>query len=133
MREFIAMPSMRRMAHGMASPWRGTSLVERIGVEESGMGDLYVSLCLVKHAPEKAKQTGVYKSGRPVSFFFAPTDGFEFQYQILKKPPSVWCAGFVGSTYEHSLEEFRAAAGYCSMAEYFRHGGRAAQVYDSSR
>ena len=109
MREVITMPNR------MASPWRGTSLVERMGVEEFSMGDLprpvHVSLCLVKHAPEKAKQTGVYKSGRPVSFFFAPPDGF--QYQILQKIPSIWCAGFDGSTYEHFLDSMLRMPQHC--------------------
>ena len=66
-------------------------------------------------------------NGRPASFFFAPADGS--QYQILQKIPPVRCAGFDGSTYGHPLEEFRE--GYCSMAEYSMHGGRAVQVYNS--
>ena len=64
-------------------------MVERMGVEEFGMGDLGVALCLVEHAPEKTKQKEMHKSGRPDSFFFAPTDGF--QYQILQKIPAIIC------------------------------------------
>ena len=76
--------------------------MERMGVEEFSMGDLNVSLCLVKHAPEKSKQRSAHKTGRPVSFFFAPSDGFPLQ--ILQKIPAIVCAGFDGSTYEHFLE-----------------------------
>ena len=76
-------------------------------------------------------KTGVYKPGRPASFLFAPADGVSDPYEA----PSAWCACFDGSTYEHFLEEFRISCGVLlrSMAEYFRHGGRAVQVYDFLR
>ena len=79
-----------------------------MGTDEFGVGGLSVAFCLVKHTPLAAqRQVGPYKNGRPASFLMVPSAAFK--WQILKKIPPVWCAGFDGSTVSmgpHLLAEY---------------------------
>ena len=118
----------------MNDPCRGTSLAQRMGAPEFSVGDMQVNIALVKHTPLGAgKTSGIYKDDRPVSFFFVPQDGFE--WQVRNKIPTVWCKRFDGSTIEDFLQDvFRdTTQRTCVVADFFSAGGRAVQMWNSIR
>ena len=118
----------------MNDPCRGTSLAERMGTSEFNVGSMRVNIALVKHTPMgTGKTSGVYKDDRPVSFFFVPSDGFE--WQVMNKIPTVWCKRFAGTTIEDFLQDvFRdTTQRACVVSDFFSGGGRAVQMWNSIR
>ena len=107
----------------MNSPWKTTSMVERLGVGEFDMGGLPVILVGVRHTRIHGK-----KGERPCSFFFMPKTP---RYQMQNRASTVWCAEFHGATVEDFLEVFGGKN--CVIQGCFNHGGRGVQLWNSFR
>ena len=109
----------------MNSPWKATSMMERLGVEGSNMGSLPIFLVYVAARHTRLLDKGV---DRPCSFFFMP---WTFRYQMQKHVSTVWCSAFSGSTFEDFLAVFRGSD--CVITDLFTHGGRGVQLWNSLR
>ena len=105
----------------------------RLGVEGFDMGPLPVVLVAVGVRHTGLQDKGV---GRPCGFFFMPTPPRCHIQKHVRVPTvyvPVWRAIFRGSAVEDSLAVFRAASENCIATDFFTHGGRGAQVWNSLR
>ena len=124
----------------MDGPFRGAALAGGICPSQFDVGSMRVDIALVKHtrAPMghvQGRASGVYKNGRPVSFFFVPSGGYK--WQVTNKVSAVLCKRFDGSIIEDFLRDVVrdpiATERPCVVADFFSGGGRAVQLWNSGR